>query len=130
MVAIQSGLNNQNQWILLIPGLATFIVFIALLKNRIIIDDQGITRQNLFGEKYISWQGIQQVYTTYERRGKSRSLFFNFIKEGNRYRFAVAMYGRNSIQNIAGAIILKCSDAVMDPQINEMAEGRFPRYIF
>jgi hypothetical protein len=43
---------------------------------------------------------------------------------------SISFYSRKDLRKIAEAVVIKCAKAEIDPRIQNMAEGRFPWYIF
>lgn len=126
LLTLKQGFTDSNSWTLIFPTIAMGVAFAAVISNQIIIDNEGITRRTLLGNKHISWAGVTRVYLTREFQGKSKHWFFNFETLYGHTKFSVGLYSNKSRQKLAESILIKCSHADIDPMIRDMAQGNFP----
>src|SRR5690242_12416045 len=56
----------------------SFGLYILISKSLFIVDDEGITKKNVFKTKQVSWETISKTYLKYEHHGKSRHLYWVF----------------------------------------------------
>ncbi len=114
-------------------GLLLLLVLrFVLIKMRLIIDDDGITQELLFGKRrHIAWSDIQSSKLYWQFHGHSASPFWEFVGAGGkRIEFQPTMYTRSQLQLIAAALLQKSKRATVDSRVTSMAAGKFPWYIF
>jgi len=106
------------------------IIYFLLNKSYIMIDDHGITAKNVLREKSIDWKDIRRSYFKIIHTGKSSKRMWYFEGERSDLRFSSNLYSRQSLKTIAEALVGKCPGAEIDDKIRNIAEGKFPWYIF
>lgn len=116
-------------WALVI-SVAFAIVYFIIGKSYVMIDNHGITIKNIFKEKSLDWKDIQRFYLKIIHTGKSTQRLWYFEAGGASLNFSTNLYSRKSLQSVAEALVSKCTHAQIEPKIREMAEGKFPWYIF
>jgi hypothetical protein len=124
--------NKNYLTIFLIASLALlFFIWTTLKKLKIEIDNVGFRFQSLFHSKEFVWKEVVKIYIKFHHHGKSGSHYWYFEKvDGSRIRFRIILFSRKNLQSIAEAATMKCSLAEIQDKIRNMAEGRFPWYVF
>lgn len=113
-----------------------FIAFAILMwwliaKAKFIIDDYGITYKTIFSTKQIFWNTISKTYIKYHQHEKSGSFDWYFENlDGRVEKFSINLLSRKNIRFIAEAVVTKCRNTDIEQRIYNMAEGKFPWYIF
>jgi hypothetical protein len=131
-VALKMNREDQTLWI--ITGFISAIplgIFFYNWKSRVLIDNDGITSKTPFNERAINWKDITRSYLKVRHTGKSSQRRWHFENiTGKGPSFSTGLYSRRSLRTIAEALTTKCPNAEIEPKIRDMAEGRFPWYIF
>ncbi len=120
------------------PWVAVSVLFIAILlffvlsKKKIIIDNNTISQQLFFGkERTLNWNEIRNTSLNWHSHGHGANLAWQIESlTAKKISFDPGFYSRKSLRAIAEALTGKCPNAVIDPRIKKMAEGKFPWYIF
>lgn len=124
---------NYDNTIKIISALTLLIpvgMYIFIINSYVELDNDGITSKNPFRTKNILWKNITRSYFKVVHTGKSSKRMWYFENDKNSFRFATNLYSRSSLREIAEALIAKCPNAAIDQKIRNIAEGRFPWYIF
>jgi hypothetical protein len=116
----------------LIGLLAFLLLYRMLSKNKLIIDNEGITQQLFFGkQKELGWKEIKSSHLSWHYHGHGASLQWDIMPEsGKAINLQSSGYNRKSLRIIAEALVEKCPGALIDKRIRNIEEGRFPWYIF
>lgn len=126
----------QYTTILLLIGsffLLLGVLFYYLLgKRKIIIDSNGITNQLLFDkEQHIPWQEISNSAVDWHNYIIYSSTEWEFNnKSGTALSITLYNYSGKDLQLIAEMLLSKCPNAKVDQKIRDLADGKFPWYIF
>jgi hypothetical protein len=111
--------------------LAALFMRILLASVRIIMDDSGLNHKTLFRSRTVAWKNISKTYLRYRHHGKSGGHYWFFEDaDEKRLRFPLRLFSRRSLQELAAFTVAKRKEAIFDERILNMAEGRFPWYIF
>lgn len=116
-----------------IIGLAVFLfLYFMLSKNKLIIDNDEISQQLFFGkQKVLKWNEIRSSHLNWHYHGHSADLSWEFIDfSGKKISIQTSSYSRKNIRLIAGVLVEKSPQAVLDERIQKIASGIFPWYIF
>lgn len=112
--------------------LLLLFIYYVLTKNKLIIDNDGITQQLFFRkQRELKWNEIKSSKLEWEYHMHGANLGWittPFI--GKAIRFETWFYSRKKLKLIAEALVQKCNTADIDKKIISMAEGKFPWYIF
>lgn len=115
-------------------GLFLFLVIYYMLsKCKFIIDDAGITQELFFGKKReLKWNEIVSSNLNWQYyHGHGASLSWDFCGHfRKKISIKTSMYSRKKLRSIAVALIEKSKQAYIDKRIQNVAEGKFPWYIF
>jgi c-di-AMP phosphodiesterase-like protein len=132
LIAVANTTNNDNNLkvasalMLLIPiGLYIFIT-----NSYVEFDNESITSKNPFRTRNILWKDVTRSYMKVIHTGKSSKRMWYFENYNKRFRFATNLYSRKALRTIAEALVTKCPGAEIDQRIKDIAEGKFPWYIF
>jgi hypothetical protein len=131
-VAIVTSNNNPGIWIAaILLGAIPVVAYFVQRKSYVIIDNDGCTYKTLAGAQTILWKNVSRSYLKMKYTGKSseRRLHFEDNKGGG-MSFPTGSYNRRSLQTVAEALLTKNPGADIAPRIREMAEGKFPWYIW
>ncbi len=103
-----------------------------LSKNKLIIDNEGITQQLFFGKlKEFKWKEIRASHLSWIYHVHGASLEWVIVSSsGKSINLQTSSYNRKNMRFIAEAIVEKCPHAKIDKRIINMAEGKFRWYIF
>lgn len=109
-----------------------FVLYRMLLKNKFIVDNDGITQELFFRKtKEMKWHEIVSSGLNWQYHGHGANLSWNFFdRSGKKISIQAAMYSRNKLRIIATALVEKNQQACIDKRIIKMAEGRFPWFMF
>jgi c-di-AMP phosphodiesterase-like protein len=121
-----STLKIASGVMLLIPIAA----YIFIINSYIEFDNDGITNKNPFRITSIQWKDVTRSYFRVVHTGKSSKRMWYFENFEKKFRFATNLYSRKALRAIAEALITKCPNAEIDQKIRNIAEGKFPWYIF
>ncbi len=125
-------IEDSLKWI--VAGSILFIVVLSyiVMKVKIVIDNTGIVQQILIGkQKELEWQDIKSTRINWEINIHGAELSWDFIgASGKTLRINPSYYSRRNLKMIAEALLSKCAHADLDKRIFQMAEGKFPWYIF
>lgn len=114
-------------------GLVVFsILYFMLSKNKLIVDNDGITQQLFFGkQKVILWKNLVSSSFHWHYHGHGASLQWEFCGiDGKKIILQSSFYSRSSLRLLADALMDKRGEIVLDKRIKRMAENDFPWYIF
>jgi len=113
-------------------SLSIFVVSAWLLnKVHVMLDNYGITYKSAFFSRNIEWHEVTSSYFRMRHTGKSTKRLWYFENiTGKSIHFSTSMFSRASLQTIAECLVGKCPDAAIDQKIRDIAEGKFPWYIF
>lgn len=114
-------------------GLIVFsiVLWILISKIRVIVNDSGVAYKTAFTTIDVPWNTIQKTYIKYRQHGKSGSFDWYFESvTGQTKKFSINLLSRKSIRIIAEAITTNCRNADIEKRIYNMAEGKFPWYIW
>lgn len=132
IIVVANTTNNDNNLkivsalMLLIP----LAIYIFIVNSYIEFDNDAITHKNPFRSKSILWKEVTRSYFRVIHTGKSSKRMWYFENDIKTFRFATNLYSRKALRSIAEALITKCPEAHIDQKIRNMAEGKFPWYIF
>jgi hypothetical protein len=130
IVGTQTNVPKEVELIFLIPLVILLIFWIGFKKTLITIDNEGLSYKSIFSTKQFAWIDVQRTYIKYKSHGKSGSHYWFFELINGRFKFITGLYSRRSLQQIAQAVMEKCKNAQVKDRILNMAEGKFPWYIF
>jgi hypothetical protein len=126
--------NAQNDAITKIGSALLLLVpigfYIFITNSYVELNNDGITAKNPFKTKSIEWKDVTRSYFRVIHTGKSSKRMWYFENDSRSFHFATNLYSRNSLKAIAEALIAKCPGAEIEQKIRNIAEGRFPWYIF
>ncbi len=106
-------------------------MYVFSMRSFVQIDNDGITHKTPFKQKSFLWKEVTQSYFRIRYTGKSTQRLWVFKNAAEQtFHFSVGMYSRSSLQSIAEAVVNKCANAELDPNIRKFAEGKFPWHIF
>jgi hypothetical protein len=105
-------------------------MYIFITNSYIEVTNDGITAKNPFKTRSIEWKNITRSYFKMVHTGKSSKRMWYFENFEKRIRFATNLYSRKALRTIAEALVTKCPNAEIDQKIKNIAEGKFPWYIF
>lgn len=130
IVGTQTNVPKEVEFIFLIPLVILLIFWIAFRKTQITIDNEGLSYKSIFTSKQFAWGDVNKTYIKYKSHGKSGNHYWFFELINGRFKFTTGLYSRRSLQQIAQAVMEKCKNAQVEDRILNMAEGKFPWYIF
>lgn len=123
--------TGQLDWIILFIAGFCLLLWFLLRKTELRIDNDGLTHKTFFSTRQARWEEVAKTYIKYEHRGKSGRYYWNFIMTGGKdLKFSSSLYSRQSLRQIAEAVTTKCDKAEIQDRIYQMAQGRFPWYMF
>ena len=130
-------LNNigklDDEKLLVISGALAFflLIYFMALKNKLIMDNDEITRQSFFGKpKVLKWKEIKASHLNWYFNGHTADLSWSFIDfSGKAINIQTSSYSRKKIKLIAEVLIEKCPQALIDTRLRNIATGKFPWYI-
>ena len=106
-------------------------LYFFISRSQLIVDDEGITKKNVFKTKQVTWASVSKTYLKREQHGKSSSLYWVFEDQhAKKNKIQVDLLSRKSLRVIAEAVTMKCKDAHIEKRIYNMAEGEFPWYVW
>ena len=126
------SIEDSLKWILAGSLLFITVLFYVVINNKIIIDNKGIVQQILIGkQKDLEWIDIKSTKINWDINIHGGELSWEFIGiSGKTIKINPSYYSRRNLKQIAEALLSKCDHADLDIRIFEMAEGKFPWYIF
>ncbi len=126
------SIDDSIKWVMAGSLIFISVLFYIVSKNKIIIDNTGITQQLLIGkQKELLWQNVKSSTISWDINYHGADLSWEFIDTyGKRLSINPSYFTRRSLKIIACAVLSKCPDAALDKRILKLAEGRFPWYIF
>ena len=130
IVGTQKNLPAEVELIFLIPLAILLLIWIVYRRILLTIDNEGLTYKSIFTTKRFAWNEVQKTYIKYKSHGKSGSHYWFFELTNGRFKFSTGLYSRRSLQHVAQAVIEKCNNAQAEDRILNMAEGKFPWYMF
>jgi hypothetical protein len=130
IVGAQKSPSIEVELIFLIPLGILLIIWTAYRRIILTIDNEGLTYKSIFSTKQFAWNEVQRTYIKYKSHGKSGSHYWFFELVNGRFKFSTGLYSRRSLQQVAQAVLEKCTTAQVEDRILNMAEGRFPWYMF
>ena len=94
--------------------------------------NKKITQQLFFGkQKEMKWNEIKSSLLSWEYNGHGANLGWVITAfSGKTMNLQASFYSRKKIQLIAEALVQKSNKAELDKRIINMADGKFPWYIF
>jgi hypothetical protein len=112
--------------------LAILLLFYFSSKLNLVIDNDGITQERFFGKVMeLPWTNIKTSSLAWHFHGHGANLLWEFTcYEGKNFSITPTYYSRKDVRLLAEAVVLKCKQAVIDKRIINMANGKFPWYIF
>lgn len=113
-------------------GLTVLIlIYFLLSKNKLLIDNDGITQRSFFGRlKELKWNEIISSSINWSFHGHTADLSWEFIDfSGNLISIQTSYYSRNKLKLIAIVLLEKSQQALADERIKNIAAGKFPWYI-
>jgi hypothetical protein len=122
--------DSTLKWVSGLMLLIPIGMYIFITNSYIELDNEGITNKNPFKTKNILWSEVTGSYFKIVHTGKSSKRMWYFEGTGKRFRFSTNLYSRKALRSIAEALITKCPDAHIEQKIVNIAEGKFPWYIF
>lgn len=134
LLYVATQTNGDDKQLMLVFSLIALIplaMFFFHAKSYVVIDNDGITHKTPFRQRTISWNDVTRSYFKIRHTGKSSQrlwYFENVIGKG--LSFTTGLYSRRSLQAIAEALLTKRPDAEIEQKIRNIAEGKFPWYIF
>jgi hypothetical protein len=109
----------------------TLLIYYMGMKLKIVLDNDGFEIHNIFRKQRLNWLEIRQSKLSFEIEAHSGDIKWVFrTAEGREYSFSPSYFSRYSIQKIAEALIRKSPSALISDKIRNIAEGKFPWYIF
>jgi c-di-AMP phosphodiesterase-like protein len=132
ILVVANTTNNDNN-LKIVSALMLLIpvgIYIFITNSYVEIDNDGITSKNPFRTRSILWKDVTNSYFKVIHTGKSSKRMWYFEHFDKHFRFATNLYSRKSLRTIAEALIMKCPNAQIDQKIRDIAEGKFPWYIF
>jgi hypothetical protein len=120
----------ETFYLTLIPLTITALIWLGRKKVQLIIDNDGITYKTIFKEQYVPWKDINKTHLKYEHHVESGGHYWFFNTSAKPLKFFINLYSRKNLQIIAQAVVEKCKHSAIEERIYNMAEGRFPWYIF
>ncbi len=122
--------QNLTYICLSLVALSLFLWWV-LSKAYIKADPSGLVIGNVFRQREMAWTSVSESYILYRHHGKSGSYYWFFLsKDGKKIRFSVRLYSRPNLQMLAEMLLTQSKDAMIEDRVRNMAEGRFPWYIF
>jgi Ca2+/Na+ antiporter len=119
---------------LLLAGvlLLFLLTYYMLSKNKLIIDNDGISQQLFIAKtKELKWAELKSAGFVWDYHGHSANLTLEFIEySGKKISLQSSFYSRKKLQFIAESLLEKASRASIDKKLKGIAEGKFPWYIF
>ena len=114
--------------ILIIPMSAVFIYKYSVLK----IDASGLEKRSFKTRVSFKWQEIKradvEIHTNFFPNTHRHAIK---LKSGNKELIILLTdYSRKKVKILCEAIVSTCPDANISDKIRNMAEGKFPWYIF
>jgi hypothetical protein len=131
-VGIVTSRGDWGMWVIaILIGIIPLGIFLFQRNSFVMIDNDGIIYKTPVREKTISWRDVSKSYLKMRYTGKSSQRLWHFENSaGKGLAFPTGSYNRRSLQTIAEAITAKCPQADIAPKIREMAEGKFPWYVW
>jgi c-di-AMP phosphodiesterase-like protein len=132
MVVVANTVNNDSTLkiasvlMLVIP----VAIYIFVTNSYVEFDNDGITYRNPFKTRTILWKNITRSYMKVIHTGKSSKRMWYLENDKEQFRFATNLYSRTALRSIAEALLQKAPQAEIEQKIRDMAEGKFPWYIF
>jgi hypothetical protein len=107
-----------------------FLVWLGLRKQRLIIDNDGITVKTVFNARQVLWKDVVNSFVKNEFHGKSSKNYWYFqTADNNDFKIHIN-YSRKNLRTLAEIVVDKCRHARIQDRVYKMAEGIFPWYIF
>lgn len=130
IVGMQKNLPTEVELIFLIPLGILLIIWLGFRRILLTIDNEGLTYKSIFRTRQFSWNEVQKTYIKYKSHGKGGNHYWFFELANGRFKFTTGLYSRKSLQQVAQAVLEKCNNAQVEDRILNMAEGKFPWYMF
>jgi hypothetical protein len=116
-------------------GAALFFPLIGIILYKftgIKIEDEGLVDIGLFRDKKILWNDIVKVNNEWHSSSYSRNISYSIkLTFNNREHYiSLSDYSRKNIQILCQSIVSACPNAEIFDKVDDMAEGKFPWYIF
>jgi c-di-AMP phosphodiesterase-like protein len=121
-----SALKIASVLMLLIP----VCIYIFVTNSYVEFDNDGITHRTPFKTRIIRWKDVTRSYMKVIHTGKSAKRMWYLENDKEQFRFATNLYSRRSLRSIAEALLQKAPQAAIEQRIRDIAEGKFPWYIF
>jgi c-di-AMP phosphodiesterase-like protein len=124
--------ENDNS-LKIISALALIIpvaIYIFITNSYLELDNEGITQKNPFRTKSILWKEVTRSYFRVIHTGKSSKRMWYFENPAKSFRFTTNLYSRKALRSVAEALVTKCPEARIEQKVINIAEGKFPWYIF
>lgn len=132
-MAIVDKANISLDDYLCLAFLIILVVFFTYLPTltQLEIYNEGFTKKELFKTREFFWEDVQSAELDWHFHMHGVNLFMKFrFYNGKDYLFPLTFYSRKNIQILCEAIVSACPDAKISDKIKNMAEGKFPWYIF
>ena len=111
-------------------SLAVFFVYLPKL-TRMEIYNEGFTKKELFKDREFLWEEVLKVDLDWHFHMHGVNLFMKFkFKNSKEYLFPLTFHSRKNIRILCEAIVSACPDEGVSEKIKNMADGKFPWYIF
>lgn len=105
-------------------------IFFYHWKSQVMFDNEGITARTPFQETTIRWNDIKRSYIEKTFTGRSSKRYWYFEREkGKGVSFAIGLYSRRALRDVAEALVTKCPKADIESRIINISQGKFPWYI-
>lgn len=130
---LSSGDNRgSNVYIILILFTHLFVLLLwyAVSKLEIWIDEQAILYKTLFTTKELAWKEIIDVNLHLGFAGQHPHVKWTFSAVEKNITIESSYFSRSDNRLLAAAVIKKCVKARIAPSIESLAAGKFPWYVF
>jgi hypothetical protein len=120
--------------ITLIIGSGVILIFLfyfyILSISMVNLEDSGITFKSLLRkEKFIAWSEIRQVSHEWFAYSHTAILHWHVHYAANqKHNIEPWNFSKKDIRAIAEALVIKCPGALLDKNIVEVSNGKFPWY--
>jgi hypothetical protein len=128
--------SDKNQdvmvWVAVLVLMLVGLLLFGLSKLKLIADNDGITQERFFGKSAeIKWSDMASTSLVWHFHGHGANMTWEMKSvSGKIFSLTPSFYSRKDLRELSEIIIGKCPQGSVDKRIVNMAQGKFPWYIF
>lgn len=105
------------------------IFYMALTKNKLILNNEGLTYKSAFASRSIKWEIIKK--SKIDLNIQLSTITWEFISvEGKIFYLPLGFFRRRDYQRVAEELLMNTMGIECSDQIYNIAKGKFPWYMF